>query len=100
MGVAQWFTISLWIRTSRERFVESTAPTKIAVSKNAFVIDGWVVADRVEEVKNSIEAYCSYIDVNTDVAPKHHGLHGHHDHNSPSPPIAFGDHGLLNRWNC
>ena len=76
-------------------FVESTAPTKIAVSKNAFVIDGWVVADRVEEVKNSIEAYCSHIDVNTDVAPKHHGLHGHHDdHDSPSPPIAFGDHGL------
>ena len=76
-------------------FVESTAPTKVAVSKHAFVIDGWVVADRVEEVKNSISVYCSHIDVNTDVAPKHHGLHGHHhDDDSPSPPIAFGDHGL------
>ena len=76
-------------------FVESTAPTKVAVSKNAFVIDGWVVADRVGEIKESINAYCSHIDVNTDVAPKHHGLHGHHDdHDSPSPPIAFGDHGL------
>ena len=76
-------------------FVESTAPTKIAVSKHAFVIDGWVVADRIDEVKDSISAYCSHIDVNTDVAPKHHGLHGHHDdHDSPSPPIAFGDHGL------
>ena len=76
-------------------FVESTAPTRIAVSKYAFIIDGWVVADRVEEVKTSIGSYCSHIHVDTDVAPKHHGLHGHHDdHNSPSPPIAFGDHGL------
>ena len=76
-------------------FVESTAPTRIAVSKYAFIIDGWVVADRVEEVEGSIGSYCSHIHVDTDVAPKHHGLHGHHDeHNSPSPPIAFGDHGL------
>ncbi len=76
-------------------FVESTAPTRIAVSKHAFVIDGWVVADRVEEVKSTIGSLCSHIHVDTDVAPKHHGLHGHHDdHDSPSPPIAFGDHGL------
>ncbi len=76
-------------------FIESTAPTKIAVSKHAFMIDGWVVADRVEEVKNSIGGLCSHIHVNTDVAPKHHGLHGHnHESHSPNPPIAFGDHGL------
>ncbi len=76
-------------------FVESTAPTRIAVSKHAFVIDGWVVADRVEEVQASISSHCSHIHVDTDVAPKHHGLHGHDDHHdSPSPPIAFGDHGL------
>ena len=75
-------------------FVESTAPTKIAVSKHAFVIDGWVVADRVEEIQSSIGPHCSHIHVDTDVAPKHHGLHGHDDHHSPSPPIAFGDHGL------
>ena len=75
-------------------FVESTAPTKIAVSKHAFVIDGWVVADRVDEIQSSIGSHCSHIHVDTDVAPKHHGLHGHADHHSPSPPIAFGDHGL------
>lgn len=76
-------------------FVESTAPTRIAVSKHAFVIDGWVVADRVAEVQGSLDSLCSHIHVDTDVAPKHHGLHGHHDdHDSPSPPIAFGDHGL------
>ncbi|MFL2978345.1 MAG: V-type ATP synthase subunit I [Candidatus Thalassarchaeaceae archaeon] len=75
-------------------FIEATAPARVAVSQHAFMIDGWIVADREDEVRAALKGLCSYIDVDTDVAPKHHGVHGHGHHNDPSPPVAFGDHGL------
>ena len=75
-------------------FIEATAPARVAVSQHAFMIDGWIVADREGEVRKALNGLCSHIEIDTDVAPKHHGVHGHGHHNDPSPPVAFGDHGL------
>ncbi len=79
-------------------FAEATAPVRIAVSEHAFVLDGWITADRESEVRDALSSLCSYVEVDHDVGgalAEHHHSHDEEGqaHAEPRPPVDFGDHG-------
>ncbi|RAH07348.1 MAG: hypothetical protein CMA00_000100 [Methanobacteriota archaeon] len=68
-----------------------TAPVRIAVSEHAFVIDGWLVMDRAEEVQRELSEACLFTEVSPFQMEAGGGGHGHSDqhHSQEMPPIAF-----------
>ena len=68
-----------------------TAPVRIAVSEHAFVIDGWLVMERSEEVQGKLSEYCLFTEVTPFQMEAGGGGHGHsdHHHSQEMPPIAF-----------
>ena len=70
-----------------------TAPVRIAVSEHAFVLDGWLVMGRAEEVQKELNQVCLYTEVTPFEMEAGGGGHGHsdHDHHQEMPPIAFKD---------
>jgi V/A-type H+-transporting ATPase subunit I len=68
-----------------------TAPVRVAVSEHAFVIDGWLVMERSEEVRKELREVCLYTDVIPFEIEAGGGGHGHsdHHHHQKMPPIAF-----------
>jgi len=68
-----------------------TAPVRIAVSEHAFVLDGWLVMGRAEEVQKELNQVCLYTEVTPFEMEAGGGGHGHsdHDHHQEMPPIAF-----------
>ena len=54
-----------------------TAPTLVAVSNQAFVLDGWIPTDKSEMVRNHLEKVASHVSIEEFVDPHHH----HHDDN-------------------
>ncbi|MEC7744504.1 MAG: V-type ATPase 116kDa subunit family protein [Candidatus Thermoplasmatota archaeon] len=70
-----------------------TAPVRIAVSEHAFVLDGWLVMSRAQEVQRELNSVCLYTEVTPFEMEAGGGGHGHsdHDHHQEMPPIAFQD---------
>ena len=68
-----------------------TAPVRIAVSENAFLIDGWLVMGRAQEVQEALSGVCLHTEVTPFKIEAGGGGHGHsdHHHNQMMPPIAF-----------
>ena len=68
-----------------------TAPTRVAVSDHAFVIDGWLVMSRAEEVMKALNPFCLYVEANQFELVAGGGGHGHsdHHHHQEMPPIAY-----------
>ncbi len=68
-----------------------TAPVRIAVSEHAFVIDGWLVMERAEEVMNELGSICLFVEILPFQIEAGGGGHGHsdHHHHQKMPPIAF-----------
>ena len=68
-----------------------TAPTRVAVSDHAFVIDGWLVMSRAEEVMNALKPFCLHTEASQFELVAGGGGHGHsdHDHHQEMPPIAY-----------
>ena len=52
-----------------------TAPTLVAVSNQAFVLDGWIPTDKSEEVKSHLNKVASHVSIEEFVDSHHH----HHD---------------------
>ena len=70
-----------------------TAPVRVAVSEHAFVIDGWLVMDRSEEVQAELRKVCLFTEVTPFKMEAGGGGHGHsdHHHSQEMPPIAFSE---------
>ena len=70
-----------------------TAPVRIAVSDHAFVIDGWLVMERSDEVQRELSESCLFTEVTPFQMEAGGGGHGHSDphHSQEMPPIAFQD---------
>jgi len=68
-----------------------TAPVRIAVSDHAFVIDGWLVMERSDEIQRELRESCLFTEVTPFQMEAGGGGHGHSDHNHSQkmPPIAF-----------
>ena len=58
-----------------------TAPTLLAVSNQAFVLDGWVPTSDKNTVQKALEAQASHVSIEKYEAP-HHG-HGHDEEGTP-----------------
>ena len=65
----------------------NTAPTMLAVSDMAFVLDAWVPHNEATQVKNALMPLASHIEVAKHV-DDHHG-HDDQDHHEPAPPVAY-----------
>ena len=63
-----------------------TAPTLVAVSDQAFALDGWVPSAQGEMVKAKLGEVASHVSVDAYVDP-HHG-HGHDDHAEAAPEVS------------
>jgi vacuolar-type H+-ATPase subunit I/STV1 len=63
-----------------------TAPTLVAVSDQAFALDGWVPTSQGDMVKAELGKIASHVAVDAYVDP-HHG-HGHDDHHDDAPTHA------------
>jgi len=68
-----------------------TAPVRVAVSEHAFLIDGWIVLERSEEVLSALSDVCIHSEVAPFKMEAGGGGHGHsdHHHHQEMPPIAF-----------
>lgn len=64
----------------------NTAPTMLAVSDMAFVLDAWVPAHQVSYVKQTLSSFASHIEIEAHVDDHHGHHHGHHE---PTPPVAY-----------
>ena len=56
-----------------------TAPTLLAVSNQAFVLDGWVPTSDQEKVESALAKVASHISIEAYVDDHHHHDDGHHD---------------------
>ncbi|DAC32427.1 MAG TPA: hypothetical protein HA356_03000, partial [Candidatus Poseidoniaceae archaeon] len=61
-----------------------TAPTLVAVSDQAFALDGWVPTSQGEMVKSKLGKVASHVSVEAYVDPHH----AHGDHGDSSPDVA------------
>ena len=68
-----------------------TAPTRVAVSDHAFVIDGWIEMRRSDEVTKALEPFCLYTESDQFELIAGGGGHGHsdHHHHQEMPPISY-----------
>ena len=68
-----------------------TAPVRVAVSDHAFVIDGWLVMERADEVRSKLGSTCLFVEIEPFEIEAGGGGHGHsdHHHHQEMPPIAF-----------
>ena len=67
-----------------------TAPTRVAVSEHAFIIDGWIEMKRSHEVLKALSKSCLHSEVKQFEMIPGGGGHGHHgDHNQEMPPISY-----------
>ncbi|MDA0715165.1 MAG: hypothetical protein O3A74_01200 [archaeon] len=64
----------------------NTAPTMLAVSDMAFVLDAWVPASQASYVQQALSSFASHIEIEAHV-DDHHGHH--HSHHEPTPPVAY-----------
>ena len=55
-----------------------TAPTLVAVSNQAFVLDGWIPSDKAGEVKSNLSDVASHVSIEEYVDPHHHHHDDHH----------------------
>ncbi|MBT5594260.1 MAG: hypothetical protein HOJ60_01855 [Euryarchaeota archaeon] len=61
-----------------------TAPTLVAVSNQAFALDGWVPADKAEMVSSILSKAASHVSIEAYVGGHHH--HEEHDDHSNNDP--------------
>ncbi len=72
-----------------------TAPTRVAVSEHAFIIDGWVEMKRSDEVISALSKFCLYTEVKQFEMVAGGGGHGHHgDHHQEMPPISYQERSM------
>ena len=64
----------------------NTAPTMLAVSDMAFVLDAWVPANQASYVQQALSSFASHIEIEAHVDDHHGHHHGHHE---PTPPVAY-----------
>ena len=62
-----------------------TAPTLVAVSEQAFALDGWVPTHQGEMVKAKLAKIASHVSVEAYVDPHHGHDHGDHHDDAPTP---------------
>ena len=65
----------------------NTAPTMLAVSDMAFVLDAWVPHQEAKSIQSVLAPLASHIEIEKHV-DDHHGHHDH-DHHEPTPPVAY-----------
>ncbi len=68
---------------SRESSIH-TAPTLVAVSNQAFALDGWVPSDQASSVEAALAKVASHVTIEEYEGGHHH--HGEHEHEAPSHP--------------
>ena len=61
-----------------------TAPTLMAVSNQAFALDGWVPTDQADEVQSRLEKVASHVSIEA-YEGGHHHHDEHEDHGAPAP---------------
>lgn len=72
-----------------------TAPTRVAVSEHAFIIDGWIEMKRSDEVISALSKYCLHSEVKQFEMVPGGGGHGHHgDHHQKMPPISYQERSM------
>ena len=73
-----------------------TTPVKVAVSKHAFIVDGWVEMSRADEIQSALSDSCLYTEISPFVIEAGGGGHGHADehHHQAMPPIAYAERNL------
>ena len=73
-----------------------TTPVKVAVSKHAFIVDGWVEMSRADEIQSALSDSCLYTEISPFVIVAGGGGHGHADehHHQAMPPIAYAERNL------
>ena len=70
-----------------------TAPTLVAVSNQAFVLDGWIPSDKAGEVKSNLSDVASHVSIEEYVDPHHHHHDDHHeDSNTPKELAMLSDY--------
>ena len=70
-----------------------TAPTLVAVSNQAFVLDGWIPSDKAGEVKSILSDVASHVSIEEYVDPHHHHHDDHHeDSNTPKELAMLSDY--------
>ena len=72
-----------------------TAPTRVAVSEHAFVIDGWIEMGRSDEVIHALSEFCIHLEVKEFEMVAGGGGHGHHgEHHQEMPPISYQERSM------
>ena len=72
-----------------------TAPTRVAVSEHAFMIDGWIEMKRSDEVINALSKFCLHSEIKQFEMIPGGGGHGHHgDHHQEMPPISYQERSM------
>ena len=70
-----------------------TAPTLVAVSNQAFVLDGWIPSDKAGEVKRNLSDVASHVSIEEYVDPHHHHHDDNHeDSNTPKELAMLSDY--------
>ena len=66
-----------------------TAPTLVAVSNQAFVLDGWIPSDKAGEVKSNLSDVASHVSIEEYVDPHHHHHDDHHEDSNTPKELAM-----------
>ena len=70
-----------------------TAPTLVAVSNQAFVLDGWIPTDKAGEVTGNLKGVASHVSIEEYVDPHHHHHDDHHEeNNTPKELLMLSDY--------
>ena len=70
-----------------------TAPTQLAVTKQAFALDAWVPTNKEGEIKAALKGIASHVEVEAFVDDHHGHDDGHHE---PTPPVAL-ENGVVSK---
>ena len=69
-----------------------TAPTLVAVSNQAFVLDGWIPTDKAGEVTGNLKGVASHVSVEEYVDPHHHHDDHHEENNTPKELLMLSEY--------
>jgi V/A-type H+-transporting ATPase subunit I len=69
----------------------NTAPTRLAVTGQAFALDAWVPTSQESAVRTALKSMVSHIEIEAYVDDHHHGDHDddHDHHPEATPPVAL-----------
>jgi len=69
-----------------------TAPTLVAVSKQAFALDAWIPKAKADEVEAALSNYASHVSIEDYVEVHHHSEESHEEEDIPKELIMLSDY--------